>query len=380
MDARARTADAAVGLGLCALTVAQAADIDTRWRGAAVLATVAACLVLAVRRKWPVLALAVTTVLSVPAIPVHLQMPAGFALLVAAFTVGATTERTTTLVSAVTAAVVVTVGATLIAPESWTGANAPVTLVAATLVGAAVGDAVRSRRDLVAVLEERVLRAERLAEEEARRRVVEERLRIAREVHDLVGHHIAVANVQAGVAAYHLRERPDDAAAALVHVRHATKAVLDESRAMVGVLRDPADVDAPAPTEPAPGLGDLDRLLDSCAATGLHVGRTVAGIPRPLPATVDLVAYRLVQESLTNARKHGGDRAWMVLSYTPDGLDIEVGNPCSDDTRAAAGYGLVGMRERVDAVGGTLRAGPAGSGEFIVRAHLPCARETGADG
>jgi signal transduction histidine kinase len=203
--------------------------------------------------------------------------------------------------------------------------------------------------------------------------VIEERLHIARDVHDLVAHHVAVVNVQAGVATHLLRDQPDVAAAALDHVRTASGAILDELGTLLGVLRGSGD---PAPpTEPTPGLADLQRLLDSIAVAGLEVDREVVGSPRPLPSAVDVSAYRIVQEALTNARRHGTGRATLTLGYETGRLRIEVRNGCAGDRPAGAGHGLLGMRERVVAVGGRLAAGPAPGGEFVVSASMPTGEE-----
>jgi signal transduction histidine kinase len=180
--------------------------------------------------------------------------------------------------------------------------------------------------------------------------------------------------VQAGVAAHLLTERPQAAAAALEQVRAAGAGILDELGTLLGVLRD-ADGSA-APTEPTPGLADLDRLLDSFAAAGLHVEHTVSGPAGPVPATVAATAYRIVQESLTNAARHGDGRAWLVLTYAPDRLCIQVRNRCWPGRTVGAGHGLVGMRERAAAAGGTLVAGLVPGGEFVVEASLPVLRES----
>jgi signal transduction histidine kinase len=290
--------------------------------------------------------LIVTAAGGVLAIPAGLVGWAAVAILLASYLVGQSVPRSTVVVSVLATAIMFGVAATVVAGRWWTGL-APIA-IAAMLVGAAVGDAVRSRREA--------------AEQESRRRVVEERLRIARDVHDLVAHHIAVVNVQAGVATHLLRDRPEVAAEALDQVSSASKAVLDELGTLLGVLRD-------NPTEPTPGLADLPSLLDSVAAAGLRVDQEVVGQPRPLPPAVDVSAYRILREGLTNAGKHGNGRARLILSYAPDRLHIEIRNE-RVSTRAGTGHGLTGMRERVVALGGELRAGPEPGGEFVVRASM----------
>jgi signal transduction histidine kinase len=325
------------------------------------------------RREWPVPVLVLAAIGGVLAIPAGLVVWAGVAILLSAYAVGVAVSRPAVVVSVSATAAAFVVAATLVAYGWWQGL-APMA-VAAMPVGAAVGDAVRSRRALVAVLEERARRAEEAAELESRRRVAEERLRIARDVHDLVAHHIAVMNVQAGVAAHLLQSRPRAAAEALGHVGTAGRAVLDDLGTLLGLLRESGDPDTPI--EPTPGLADLERLIDSAAAAGLRVDRATEGSPRPLPAAVEVSAYRVVQEALTNAHKHGTGPARLTLAYTPGRLRIEVSNDCSGHRRGGAGYGLIGMRERVTAVGGELRAGPAPGGRFVVSASVPVREEAG---
>jgi signal transduction histidine kinase len=249
----------------------------------------------------------------------------------------------------------------------------------------------------------RLRRAERDRQLEAERRVAEERLRIARELHDVMAHTIAVITVQAGVAADMLDRAPDRSGAALAAIRGASREAMAELKATVGVLRQPAGEatgapparpgaapagqDTPAanpgaqavgqgaaPPAPAPGLAQLDDLVAMAAGAGLEVDVGVDGTARPLPAAVDLTAYRIVQESLTNVLRHARATAVAVrIGYQPDGMVVEIG----DNGRGAAGdpdgggYGLIGMRERATAVGGGLEAGPAPSGGFTVRAWLP---------
>jgi signal transduction histidine kinase len=235
----------------------------------------------------------------------------------------------------------------------------------------AVGDATRSRRGFIAAIEERARRAEETREEEARRRVAEERLRIARELHDVVAHHIAVINVQAGAASHVLQTRPDQVGPALAHIRRASDTVLKELASVVGVLRNSDDLDAP--TEPTRGLARLSELLDTFAASGLQVEHKQTGDARELPAVVDLAAYRIVQESLTNAQKHGTGSASLGVTYTPEAVVLDVGNTVAPGRprTQSSGYGLIGMRERAAAAGGTVRASETMDGRFAVHAELP---------
>ncbi|WP_058044758.1 sensor histidine kinase [Streptomyces roseifaciens] len=345
------------------------------------------CAALAARRAAPRTVLGVTSALTLAEIATDRAAPPrtqiAMAVVVALYTVAARTERPAAwrfalaTVAGLTAAVMV-----LGAPPWYSPEN--LGLFAWTALAGAVGDAVRSRRAYVAAIEERAVRAERTREEEARRRVAEERLRIARELHDVVAHHIALVNVQAGVASHIMDSRPDQAKQALAHVREASRSALSELRATVGLLRQYGDPEAP--TEPAPGLGVLDQLVDGFARAGLEV--TVAGGPEAvaavgaLPAAVDLTAYRVVQEALTNVHKHAGPgaRAEITLTRGPDALSVTVqddGTGCPPGGAAlTGGHGLVGMRERVAALGGECVAasGEGGATGFRVRATLPLPR------
>ncbi|WP_181359089.1 sensor histidine kinase [Streptomyces sporangiiformans] len=211
------------------------------------------------------------------------------------------------------------------------------------------------------------------AEEEARLRATEERLRIARELHDVIGHNISMINVQAGAALYRLKKDPAQAEDALGAIKASSRETLRELRATLGVLRQ---VDEEAPTAPAPGLARADELVASAKLAGLEVRIERTGVERSLPAPVDLAAYRIVQESLTNAAKHSGaGRVTIQLVYGERELTLTV----EDDGRGAAarpagsggGSGITGMTERARALGGELTAGPRPDGGFAVRARLP---------
>jgi signal transduction histidine kinase len=233
----------------------------------------------------------------------------------------------------------------------------------------AFGDATRNRRAYLAEVEERARRAEQTREDEARRRVVQERVRIARELHDVVAHHIAVINVQAAAASHLVGKRPDQVRPALDHIRLAGDSVLKELGSIVGVLRQSDDPDS---VEPTRGLVRLPELLETTAAAGLEVTFRPAGAERELPAVVDLAAYRIVQEALTNAHKHGTGAASLALTWTAGSLRIEVANPvAAGRDGAGSGYGLVGMRERAAAADGTLSAYAGPTGIFTVTAELP---------
>jgi signal transduction histidine kinase len=215
--------------------------------------------------------------------------------------------------------------------------------------------------------------AERSRAEEARRRAGEERMRIARELHDVLAHNISLINVQAGVALHLMDEQPGQSRSALAAIKQASNDALGELRSVLDVLRQG---DEAPPRTPASGLAHLERLVAGAEATALQVRTRVEGTPRPLPAGTDLAAYRIVQESLTNVVRHAGaTHATVTVAADGDTLLVEV---CDDGTGTpTAGngngtrQGIVGMRERARALGGTLEAGPRPEGGFRVSARLP---------
>jgi signal transduction histidine kinase len=218
-------------------------------------------------------------------------------------------------------------------------------------------------------VEQRAEDAERTRDEAARRRAMEERLRIARELHDSLTHSISVIQVQAGVAVHLSRKRGEEVPPELLAIQEAGADAVRELRATLGVLRSEEDGDGS-------GLCQLDSLVARARAAGLPVTVTVTGTERPLPPDVDQAAYRIVQEALTNVSRHAGHASATVhLHYAPATLSIQVG----DDGKGTGtpprpsgpGLGLVGMRERVSALGGRLHAGPQDGGGFLVRAELP---------
>jgi len=211
-------------------------------------------------------------------------------------------------------------------------------------------------------------------EEEMQRRVTDERLRIARELHDVVSHSISTINVQAGMAAHVIDHKPDEAKAALVTIKQTSRDTLRELRGILNVLRQVDEVES---RQPAPGLAQLDVLVNTAARAGVPVSASVGGLARALPPAVDLAAYRIIQESLTNVIRHAGRASAQIsVDFEPDRVVIEV----SDDGRGTGvpdangwpeGHGLAGMRERAAAVRGELQAGPRPGHGFQVRAALP---------
>ncbi|WP_228983732.1 sensor histidine kinase [Streptomyces sp. DH12] len=248
----------------------------------------------------------------------------------------------------------------------------------------AVGRAQRTRLAYLHEVEQRALAAEREQEARARQSATEERLRIAREVHDVLGHSISLINVQSGAALHRLAKGPDAAEALLVAtealeaVKATSKDALRELRGTLVALRR---ADEPAPTSPVSGLDRLQELAERARAAGLTVVTRAEGTPRPLPPALDLAAYRIVQESLTNVTRHARARTAVVtLSWAADELRlcVEDDGEGAPDGPAPGGSGVQGMAERARAFGGDLTAGGTGRG-FRVSARLPLTTSTGTD-
>ncbi|MEU3186394.1 sensor histidine kinase [Streptomyces sp. NPDC006923] len=243
-----------------------------------------------------------------------------------------------------------------------------------------LGDSMRTRRAYFSQLEERATRLEKEREAQAKVAVAAERARIARELHDVVAHNVSVMVVQADGAAYVLDAAPDQAKQALETISHTGRLALAEMRRLLGVLRT-GDAKETGEYVPQPDVGQIEDLVEQVRRAGLAVDFKIEGTPRPLPSGVELTAYRIVQEALTNSRKHGGPDvgASVRLVYFDDGLGLLV----EDDGRGAShelyedggadgrGHGLIGMRERIGMVGGTLDAGPRPGGGFRISALLP---------
>jgi signal transduction histidine kinase len=254
-----------------------------------------------------------------------------------------------------------------------------------------LGHFIATRRAYTASLAERAHLAEQTREEEGQRRVTEERLRIARELHDVLAHTISVINVQAGMAVHVMDSRPEEARQAMATVRETSHEAMRELRSVLDVLREepPAggrtSTDATphplgrresGPPAPAPGLAELPALLSTMIQAGLPTRLTTHGEPRQLPRVVDLAAYRIVQESLTNVLRHAhASNADVVVTHGAE-LRVEIsddGHAFVGENDAAPGHGITGMRERAQSLGGSLEAGPRGGGGFRVEAVLPIA-------
>jgi signal transduction histidine kinase len=220
---------------------------------------------------------------------------------------------------------------------------------------------------------ERRLEERRTRELQERTRADEERLRIARELHDVLAHSISLINVQSGVALHLLDDRPEQARTALSAINEASADALREVRSVLGVLR--GDGEAP-PRSPTAGLDSLDELVARAGAAGVTVAVHVEGERRSLPTSVDLAAFRIVQESVTNSLRHAGASEVTVhLGYAPDALTVQVDDdgsaPSAEPGSDGGGSGIPGMRGRATALGGELEAGPGPGGGFRVRARLP---------
>jgi signal transduction histidine kinase len=243
----------------------------------------------------------------------------------------------------------------------------------------AVAELIRMRGQRAAV-------AARSREDQLQRRASEERVRIARDLHDVLAHNISVINVQANTALHLMDRQPDRAREALTSIHEVSKHALAELRTVLGVLRADGDV---APRTPSPGLAQLGDLVSGMRGTGQDVHVAVVGQQRPLPSDVDIAGYRIVQEALTNASRHSASRAAEVLiSYEPDGVRVQVDDDGPAQPRPAAGgrlgsgsgNGITGMVERAQALGGTLSAERRADGGFRVQAWLPEPAVALADG
>nr|WP_245239496.1 histidine kinase [Streptomyces sp. MZ04] len=274
---------------------------------------------------------------------------------------------------------VVTAAATLVAVAMPLVGQAPPPTVVDVLANAATGVLVIIGAAVMNHWQRDIEAKRRLL---ADRAVADERRRIARELHDIVAHHITTMQLMAGGARANLAGDPEVVREALVTLEGSGRMALREMRQLLDVLRA-GDESEDAPTAPQPGVGDLERIVAESCRAGLPTALEVRGDERPLPPSVGLTVFRIVQEALTNARKYAGEaRASVQLTYEPDGVAVEV----SDDgagsgfggSASGSGYGLVGMRERVALYGGTLETGPLDEGGFRVSARLPLEAEEGA--
>lgn len=369
---RSELADAALGIGLAALFVVGTYFASHTERAPhrpfdvwAIALVVLAALAVGFRRRAPVAVLLVVFAVTLGYFVLgYANGPIWIALIVAYFTAILAGHRLVTAIVAVTGFAIFPWLDYLLRERpapSWVGLAG---LAAWLLVVFGVAEGVRIRR-------ERTAEAIRMREEEALRRAGEERLRIAQELHDALGHHLSLINVQAGVALHLNAEMPDEIRRSLSAIKEASKEGLSELRSVLEILRQD---DERAPRSPTSTLGRVEDLVAQARSAGLDVRLTVHGDERPLPFGVDVAAYRIVQEALTNVTRHAGRASATVrIAYGARDLVVDV----EDDGRGrtdrvdGSGKGIVGMRERAAALGGDVDAGPRPGGGFRVHARLP---------
>ncbi|MGP3952070.1 sensor histidine kinase [Streptomyces sp. 7N604] len=375
---------AVILLGFSGLWLVEDTLLGSAERPAAVFVALALCTVIALRRRAPEKMLVLAAAMGVVQLVTDVQVnPADFAMLVIIYTNAANGARWASRFALVGGLAAPTIANTRWSSDYSSGFENVVATVFMTVPFAlawVLGDSLRTRRAYYAQLEERAARLEKEREAQAKVAVAAERARIARELHDVVAHNVSVMVVQADGAAYVLDTAPDQARQALETISGTGRQALAEMRRLLGVLRT-GEPGESGDYVPQPDVGQLDDLIEQVRGAGLPVDFRVEGRPRPLPSGVELTAYRIVQEALTNTRKHGGPDvgATVRLMYGDAELDLLV----EDDGRGAQhelyedggadglGQGLIGMRERVGMVGGRLDAGPRPGGGFRISAVLP---------
>ncbi|WP_142104521.1 sensor histidine kinase [Pseudonocardia cypriaca] len=358
---------ACVAVGLLAAAVVEGGRVDAGV--VALLATVAAAI--ALRRRYPVAVLGV-----LDAVPVLWFLAEGPGLLITlvpligCYTLAADRGWRWGLAGAVPTALIQILAIRVVLGDTETVGVVPIELLLSA-TAASAGTAVGYYRALLAATRAELARETRTREERARRLAAEERLRIARELHDVFGHAMAAISVQAGVGLHLVEQRPGQAREALAAIKKVCDDGLTDVKTILGILRsDPSDEE---PRAPRGGLDRLPELVDTAEAAGLRVELQVDGDPRPLPAPVDMAAYRIIQEALTNVLRHAEARTVrLTLTHEPSRLSVRM----RDDGLAAAadspdGHGIDGMRERARALSGRLTAAPHPAGGFEVYAELP---------
>lgn len=343
----------------------------------AILLVLLQTLPIAARSVAPLAALTV----SVAAISLHIAIgyegvPVGtFAALVILYSAASLTEMRRALLAALVTAVGLVIYFTT--DRGDPGAIAFLTTSATYVAAWGLGIYARSRRAYTNVVEERARLLEREREVRAREAVADERARIARELHDMVGHALNLIVIQSGGAQRVLESKPELVRDSLASIESTGRQALTDMERMLGMLR--ATEEADGELSPQPGLSDVERLAAGVSEAGLPVKVKVDGTPVALPASVDLSAYRIIQEALTNALKHAGPaRAAVNIRYGSDSLDLEIlddgqGVSADGDDHRGGGRGLIGMKERVGLFGGELTAGPRPEGGFRVHVRLPFA-------
>jgi signal transduction histidine kinase len=342
------------------------------WDVVRIAATFVACGVLPLRRAYPRQVLACEAILVALLVALlGVRGPITLLAALAVYTAAAINDRRVPVITV--ASVTGLVGLAALVTQGGPNWEVAVSGPAVVLLGWLAGENTRTRRDYTTAVAERA--AEREEEREARvhRAAADERVRIARELHDVVAHAMSVVAVRAGVARVVLDTQPDEAREALGIIETTSRQALQEMRLIVDVLRQSEE--PAADLSPAPGLADIDQLIEQVTQAGVRVETLTEGNVRTLPAGVDLSAYRIIQEALTNVVRHAGSStAHLRLSYKPAELEIELtddgGSPTANSKNPGGGHGLVGMRERVALYGGELSAAPTADG-FKVLARLP---------
>jgi signal transduction histidine kinase len=312
------------------------------------------------RRRWPLAVVIVVTAAALAVVALGLWL-VPFQLAVALYTLAATSRTRAAVVTAVVSIASLAIALGLGGSAFGDSAARVVFLVAAWLLG----DSIRSRRAYIHEIEEKATRLEREREAEAQRVAAEEQARIARELHDVVAHALSVIVVQAAAADDVFEVDPRRAREPIRAIDQAARAALGDLRRVLGILQDGPEY------EPQPSLARLDRLVEQVRATGLEVEVEVEGAARPLPAAVDLSAYRIVQEALTNTLKHAGAAHATVLVRYGDELGLEIRDDGKGAADANGGSGLIGMRERVAMLGGRVASGSGPEGGYVVTAQIP---------
>ena len=372
--------DALIAIAFASLAVVEiqsAAESQEGFRdsdGLGALLVLAQTLPLAVRRVAPLGSLAaITAAIGMHAALGYDDIQAGtFASLVGVSSAAYVTDNRRALVAALLAAV--GIGVFYATTRASFDGFEIVGIGGLWLAGWIAGSVFRIRRRHTAAVERRAEVLEQDSEARAREAVADERGRITRELHDIIGHTLNLIVVQAGAARTVFKSRPDQALESLNAIETTARQSLSDMERMLGILRPP-EAEAP-PYSPQPGLGQVDRLAEQFSVAGLPMEVNVAGEPHKLPTSLDLTAYRIVQEALTNALKHAGPaRARVAISYLADKLELDIVDdgqgPGDDGHNAGGGRGLIGMRERVSLFGGELDVGPAAEGGFRVHASLP---------
>jgi signal transduction histidine kinase len=345
-----------------------------------VLLTLLTCAPLAWRRRYP---LGVLIAIALPTVVLGALNYAGLyglTLLIATYTVAAYDTRRRAAAGLGVAVFAAMLGVAL--SGQVVGITSYVSNLALLTAAWAFGRSIAFRRAYTAQLEERAARLESQRDADLRAVVAEERARIARELHDVVAHHVSVMTVQAAAAQRTMARDPVRAHEAMAAVEATGRDALMEMRRMVDVLRadESPERDTDSALSPQPGIADIPALVDELRRAGLHVEANLEEPPQPVGAGVDLAVYRIVQEALTNTLKHAGPtRARVVVRYSAGGLDLLVEDHgrglatmlAQDETHP--GHGLPGMRERISLYGGHLYAGPRGGGGYAVRARIPLA-------